>query len=187
MERIDYKGHTIIVDYDEWAENPLDWATPEERGAWFVMSHKQYNLPNELDVDFDDFSSWNELAEKSSKLPYKFVRWYEHSGIAVSLQDNPDGQDWDAGIVGVIFGETTERIKQVFADWKCYIEGDIYAYSSEAGACSGYYGQAGYDQMIAEAKGEIDELVKTETQAKREIATARTLAKKHGYILAKQI
>lgn len=120
-----YKGYTYEIEHDEFVYDPLTDSTPEERGAWFLLKHNRYDLPFELDIDMDKFDSWTALA-KATKKPYKFVRWYEHSGIAVSLRDDESGQDWDAGIAGVIVGNTTDEIESAFADWKCYIEGDIW-------------------------------------------------------------
>ena len=189
------------ITQSEYTENPLDWTTPGERGAWFVMSHKRYSLPNELDVDFEEYDSWNELAEKASDKPYMFVRWYEHSGISVQLRDNPDGQDWDAGIVGVIFGNTTEDIKREFASWSCYIEGDIwdvevldendtivdYSGACELGIYGHEYATSEAERMLKDAQAEQDEHDKRERQAQKELKTAKTLAKKHGYILAREV
>lgn len=198
IETIEYKNHTIEIGQDMFEqESPLDWSTPDERKCWYVMSHKRYHVPNELEIDFDEFDSWQAVADfvyKEYKYVCKFVRWYEHSGIAVSLRDDTSVNDWDAGIVGCIFGETTQDIENSFVDWQAYIQGDIYAWSTDDDSCAGYYGESGYKQAIAEAKQAIDLQVKREasekrkaTIAKQDIATAQKLAKKHGYILAEVV
>jgi hypothetical protein len=158
----DYKGYKITIDQDNFdSESPLDWVTPAERGAWYVMSHRQYNVPNELDVDFGDYDSWHELAEAEAKgRPYKYVRWYEHTGIAVSLRDDASVNDFDAGIVGVIIGETTQAIEASFAEWKCYIEGEIYRYdiTDEFGNDVDSLGLIyGYDEALTMAKEAVDD------------------------------
>jgi hypothetical protein len=189
--------HYEIVQSESQEESPLEWQSPDERGAWFVMSHKRYNLPNELDVDFEEYDSWNELAEKASDKPYMFVRWYEHSGISVQLRDEPNGQDWDAGIVGVIFGNTTEDIKREFATWQCYVEGDVWDIRilDEKGefvdGCAGFYGykyaEEEAEAMLKQAQIDENERAKQTRQAQKEVKQAITLANKHGYILAKEV
>lgn len=133
METIEYKGYTIKIDYDDdLIESPLEWTTPEERGSWFVLYHRHYNLPLEIDVNLNDYTSWTDVANNHPEIknkPVKFVRWFEHSGVAVSLRDDESGTNWDAGIVGIIVGETTEHIESAFNEWKMYIEGDIYNYT----------------------------------------------------------
>ena len=134
MEAVTYRGYTLKIDYDEADDNPVNWTSPEDRGATYALKHNRYDLPFELDADLDDFESWTDFAEHNApegQPVYKFVRWYEHSGIAVSLRDDESGHDWDAGIAGVIFGESTEAIESTFSEFKHYIEGDIYSVTVE--------------------------------------------------------
>lgn len=193
------KLHYELEPSEFEVESPLDWQTPEERGAWFVMTHNRYNLPNELGVDFDGYENWKELVEGEAKTlqVYKFVRWYEHRGVAVSLRDEPDGQDWDAGIVGVIFGNSAKEIELAFEQWKPYAEGDIWdiiikdEHDGVLDSVCGYYGyeaaKAAAQEILQEAQAEQDEKDKLERQAQKEVRQAKTLAKKHGYILAKEV
>jgi len=155
-----YRGYTIRLAYDQDASNPLDWTTPEGRGTWFVLQHRRYALPCEIDVDFDQYESWTELAEGMSHgRRYQFVRWYEHSGVVVSLRDDEGGQDWDAGIAGVIFGSTAAAIQASFAVWKPYVEGEVYALTitapdtNEVDCLVGLYG---YDEAMGCARWVID-------------------------------
>lgn len=158
-----YNGYTISLAYDQDASNPLTWTTPEERRAWFALRHKRYSLPFEIDADTSDYHSWTELADAYSRthgdMPYKFVRWYEHGGIAVSLCDHEGGQDWDAGIAGVIFGNTIASIKASFAVWQAYVEGDVYTLTitapdgNEVDSLCGLYG---YDEALGCARWAID-------------------------------
>lgn len=166
METIEYKGYTIEIEQSEDVESPLQWCTPQERGATFVLKHRGYDLPCEVDINFDDYSSWQEVAQAvSGKQPFKFVQWYEHSGIAVSLRDSATTSDkWDASIVGIIFGDDDATINSVFNEWKQYIEGDVYDYSIKDGdgdavdsLCCIY----GYDFTIQEAKDFVNDYTKT--------------------------
>jgi hypothetical protein len=161
-----YNGYTITLEYDWDADNPLTWTTPEERRAWYVLRHRRYSLPFEIDADLHDYRSWTELAaavtapggELSGKV-YQFVRWYEHSGIATSLRDDEGGQDWDAGIAGVVFGTTRAAILASFAFWKPYVEDDVYTLmitapdGDEVDNLGGLYG---YDDALDWAHGVID-------------------------------
>ena len=137
------------IDYCEFDVNPLNWSTPEEREVWFVMSHKKYDVPNELDIDFNDYDSWEELVSKNIKegQVYKFVNWYEHSGISLNLQDSAVAHNnFDSGIVGVIIANDINDLNAEFAYYKAYIEGNVYEYILEDmegnvfDSCSGYYG-----------------------------------------------
>lgn len=164
MDTTEYKGYTITIEQDEWAGNdsPLEWTTPEERGATFVLYHRQYNLPNELDVDFDEYDGWDELAKANvpdGQPVYRFVRWYEHSGIVVSLSDTSDVGGWDSGCAGVVYGETEEAIEGVFSTWKQYAEGDIWQYLIEdehGDTIDSLCGLYGYDYAVEQAKYFID-------------------------------
>ena len=165
MEDVTINGLTIKIDYDQYAENPLDMMSAEERGVYFALRNPRYDLPWEIDAIQGDYRSWTDLAEslvaKDQEMEgkvYKFVHWYEHSGIAVSLHDDEKYGGWDAAIVGVIFGETTEEIEMHFGPWKNYIEGDVYEYTIEnpkngelIDSCSGFYG---YEDVYQCAKAE---------------------------------
>lgn len=168
VKYIDTRNYKVTIGYDDWNEDPLTWTTPEERGAYFVMTHRNYNLPNELDIDFDEFDNWQDLVKATMKAnkhlkAYKFVDWYEHSGIAVHLQDSTTPSDkWDSGIVGVIFGEDENAIKGSFADWKCYTEGNIYHVNIETDtglyidSIGGLYGDEAVKDFIAETIGDAN-------------------------------
>jgi hypothetical protein len=161
-----YKGYTIQLEHDQDADNPLTWTVPEERGAWFALRHRWYDLPFEIDADIDDYSSRAELAgavtapggELAGKL-YQFVRWYEHSGIAVSLTDTDQFGGWDTGCAGVIFGDNRGAILASFGMWKAYVENDVYAVSvtapdgNEVDSLCGLYG---YDEATGCARWVID-------------------------------
>lgn len=144
------------IEYDDYNDNPLTWTTPSERGCWYILSHKNYELPNELDINFDDYSSWKELVDKNIKnnQVYKFVNWYEHGNISISLTDNPNSRDFDSGIVGVIIADSMEELNASFLDYKAHIQGDLYRYlltdanGNTIDACGGYLDiQAIYDEL----------------------------------------
>lgn len=172
VDTIEYKGYKIAINYDEDTEDPTTWTTPEERGATFALHHNRYTLPFELEnkyddegnnlVDLDLYNSWEEFAKACApedQQNYRFVRWYEHSGIAVSLRDDESGHDWDAGIAGVIFGETTDTINAVFEDWRSYIQGEVYyfcIYDQDGELVDSLSGIYGLEYAEQEAKDWID-------------------------------
>lgn len=169
---MDYKNYTIDIQQDEDTEDPLSWTTPEERGAWLVLNRRHYNLPNELNVDFDSYDSWKEVAEGESKTlqVYKFVDWYEHGGVVLTLQDTDTPRDqWDSGIAGVIIGNSEQEIQNVFSSYKAYIEGEVYGYiiKDKAGEeVESLWGIYGYDEAMEEARAYIDNLSVSTGQTK---------------------
>lgn len=142
--------------------------TPEERGAWFVMSHSRYNVPKEIDIDFDEFNNYEEVIKATLKKGqvYKYISWYEHSGNSLSLVDTPTPTDsWDAGIAGFIIGDSEEEINDAFNSYKMYVEGDVYDYCVQLGGetldslCCLY----GYDYAVEQAKEFVDDYYKNVT------------------------
>lgn len=168
IDNIEYKGYNIELMYDESPEDPLTWSTPDDRGVWYALKHSRNVLPYEIEADTDDYDSWSELARavtgKGGELPghnYRFVRWYEHSGVSITLRDDEGGQGFDAGIAGVVFGPTTEDIDGDFDIWKQYVEGEVYGYNItdpngddlEWGSLWGFYG---LDHAVRSAEEMID-------------------------------
>lgn len=164
VEKYERNGLEVEIYYDDMAENPLDWETADEResNVKFALKHNRYNLPFEIDDDLDEYSNWTDFAKANTSggWVYKFVRWYEHSGIAVSLRDDEGGAVWDAGIAGVIIGQTDEDINRYFEPWKNYIEGEVYGYTITnprtgelIDSCCGFYGA---DDVKQCANGEAD-------------------------------
>jgi hypothetical protein len=163
-------GLTVAIHNDDYPEDPTEWALPSERQVYYALKHNSYRLPWEIDADTADYSSYAELAEavtgKGGELEgynYKFVRWYEHSGVSLSLRDGDQYGDWDAGCAGVIFAQTTKEIEANFADYAAYIEGDVYGYiitnpkdGEIIDSCSGFYG---YDYVESEANAIADAYV----------------------------
>jgi hypothetical protein len=162
-----YNGYTISLTYDDGdVQNPLWWDAPEERQAWYALKHPRYSLPFEIGADPDDYYSWAELAAavtapggELAGMVYQFVRWYEHSGIAVSLRDDERGRDWDAGIVGVVFGTTRAAILASFNVWKAYVECEVYRVritASDGTEIDSLCGLYGHDEALGCAHWVID-------------------------------
>lgn len=172
-----YSGYSYTVEQDDgYSNSPLDWNTPEERGGvYFALSHRRYSLPWEIDAETENYSSWRELAEAVTTKQgaedwcigdgqldgynYKFVQWYEHSGISVKLYDTDELGGWDSGCAGVVFGQTDKAIESVFNQWKQYVEGDIWAvtvYDQQGEFVDALGGIYGYSDAEAEAEAIIN-------------------------------
>lgn len=97
-QEITVENITVEIFYDQFADSPREW----DNSTKFVMFHNRYNLPNEIGIDHNDYSSWSEMQEALEK-DYKNVHkvyMYDHSGVALSLSSF--GDRWDSGQVGFI-------------------------------------------------------------------------------------
>jgi hypothetical protein len=176
IETYERNGCTIKIFHDnDGADNPLSWTTPDERGATFALKHNRYDLPFEIDNagDLDEYKNWTEFAESnapSNQPLFKFVQWYEHSGISVSLRDEESTTDrFDAGIAGVIFGEDEDAIKGAFNDWKQYTEGEVYGFTltdADGDDVDSMWGFYGLDYCKSEAN-EMADAYKTPRKPER--------------------
>lgn len=97
-QTITVENISVEIFYDQFADSPREW----DNSTKFVMFHNRYNLPNEIGIDHNDYSSWSEMQEALEK-DYKNVHkvyMYDHSGVALSLSSF--GDRWDSGQVGFI-------------------------------------------------------------------------------------
>jgi hypothetical protein len=89
---------SVEIYYDSDSESPRLWSPMTK----FVMAHKRYDLPNEIDFPFDDHDSWEETSVELFK-DYNWVfpvYMLDHGGTRLSLKSFND--PWDSGIVGFI-------------------------------------------------------------------------------------
>ena len=184
INRIDYKGHTIVLGYDECPESPREW----DNLGTIYSNHRTFSPDRKSieeliqDVGGDVYASyipWDLIAKK-----YYFHKiWmYDHSGQTIRTgATNPFSCPWDSGLAGVIvvskaqarkeYGKTKgkaleERVLKVLdgeiKDLDKFMQGEIYAYrvldanGDEVDSCYGWYDQ---DEAIAEAKGVIDNII----------------------------
>lgn len=139
------KGNKILkIYYCEDADSPREW----DNLGKFVLNHERYNFPNELNMDLDAFSSWeevkNHLKKEFKAVIVKPVGMYDHSGISVYIGDKHNY--WDGGQLGFIcileedikkeYGKVTkETIKKAenvlngeFETFKAYVEGEVFGF-----------------------------------------------------------
>lgn len=180
IERIEYKGHTIDIAYDQYATNPL--SDDEGRAKFCCLSH---GLMNDTPVHSSKFSGWDAI-ERHLRKSYNILEilpiyLYDHSGITIDTE--PFSCSWDSGQVGFIFidmgvirrmGFKSKRgFLKVYEDpaqflqnqiklYDSYLRGECYGFSieNEDGDCIdssiGWIGDDGYKAAIAEAKSIID-------------------------------
>ena len=148
-QEITVENITVEIFYDQFADNPREW----DNSTKFVMFHKRYNLPNEIGIDHNDYSSWSEMQEALEK-DYKNVHkvyMYDHSGVALSL--SAFGDRWDSGQVGFIVsneGTPEEAYKWATNELETYshwLNGETFGVSvfEDTELVDTYLGYYGYD------------------------------------------
>jgi hypothetical protein len=182
MENIEYKGYTIKVDYDESADNPRQW----DNVGQMLCFHKRYKLGDKTDLTSDSFNGWQEvydyLKDELKAVVILPLYLYEHSGLCLKVGSFigllPQGHaEFDSGQVGYIYvtaeklkaeGMTKKKaeayIRGEVDTYNKFLNGEVYWYRIEKegkdfDSCGGYYD---YDDMIQEAKSNIDGYVKAE-------------------------
>lgn len=167
IEKINYKGQIIETFYDEEPLSPQDWYDDE---LFLIYDHRDFTVKVK---GFDPEDIFQYFQENSKKVLYESyfvfpVYAYIHGGVSLSLgrDSYPFTCKWDTSFRGYTLVKrqkgnyTSEKAynlaKGLIKEWNQYLSGDVYGYSSEHGGCRGFYGKSGYNQMIDEAKSEID-------------------------------
>lgn len=182
IKTIEYKGHNIEIFYDEDSMNPRD----DDNLGTMICFHDRYSLGDKNDYNSNDYYSWKYLEDNIIKnedvvviLPLYLL---DHSGITISTI--PFNDRWDSGQVGFIFiskekcreeygwknitekrkDKVTRYLKGEVEIYDQYLRGEIYGYGYETESegkfsCWGFFGDEGKEQMIKEAKSEIDYFV----------------------------
>lgn len=108
------KGNQILEIYQNCgqADDPRTW----DNMGTMVCFHRRYSLGDKQDtIDFNDFSSWNEMKQFIIKkldaaviLP---LYMYDHSGI--TIRTYPFECRWDSGQIGFIYA-TRKAIRESY-------------------------------------------------------------------------
>lgn len=170
MDNIEYRGYEIEIRQDEYCDSPDEWGD-EER--FLIFNHRDFCVKRD---GFDGQEIFNKYYEQGKKLYDGYwmfiVHAYIHSGVALSLSRDgyPFNDRWDVSTAGFVFikrvkdswtqDKAYEHAEQLIKTWNQYLSGDVWGYRSEAGSCFGFYGKDGREQMLEEAKDEIDWLIK---------------------------
>lgn len=183
MEAIEYKGYTIEIGLDEYAESPREWCNL----GYMVCQHSRYTLGDD-NLEYHGESILDDLKRhlKDKGLELRDVVYlplylYDHSGITMST--TPFSCRWDSGQVGWIY-VTKEQIRREYgvkrvskalrekvetvlkgevATYDQYLTGEVYAWSilddneETVEAVCGFYD---YEQALKEAKEHIDYLTR---------------------------
>lgn len=183
METLEYKGYTIEIGHDEYAESPREW----DNLGYMVCQHSRYTLGDD-NLEYHGESILDDLKQyigvqglKLSDIVYLPLYLYAHSGITM----NTTGFScrWDSGQVGWIY-VTKEQLRREYgvkritkalrdkaetvlkgevATYDQYLTGEVYAWSildddgETVEAVCGFYD---YEQALKEAKGHIDYLTR---------------------------
>jgi hypothetical protein len=154
----------VRIHHDEFVDNPRNW----DNQTKFVFYHRRYTLPNEINIDQQDYSTWDEMQDELKDL-YKSVHpvyMYDHSGCAYSLSRFSDS--FDSGQIGFIvsdllFEESEAAATQELKVWEAYAEGDTFCFDIQIDEepledryCSGFYGYDHNDSGLIDClKGEL--------------------------------
>jgi len=193
METIKYKGHTIVLSYDNTCPSPR--GDMEEFGT-MVCFHKKYKLGDSTDLKSSDFSGWEDLKKylinkegAGVVLPLYLM---DHSGISMSTASF--GCPWDSVQVGYIYASRakilaefggkalTKKLKEKAEGYlkgevevyDLFISGECYGfvvdpedmdsiYDGNYDSCGGFYGR---EPALQEAQLSIDSLIEKEAEEK---------------------
>ena len=150
---LEYKGYRITTGITEYYDDdPREWSNL----GVIVAGHRNYKLPLEAPISFNDFNDFGEVFDHIEKT-YKpvvllSINMYDHSGVSFSTSsDYPYNDIWDSGQVGFIYAteedikkylevkkitkKTIERVKKILEDeiqtYSQYFNGEIYEYIVE--------------------------------------------------------
>lgn len=149
IETIKEKNKILKIYVDTFPISPRDETSYNL--TKLILNHRRYDLPNELNINFDNFDSLENIKEHlknehKAVLIYT-IRAYEHSGLSISLSNEyPFNDVWDSGVLGFIVVlkedlikeykklnkstlQTAEKVlRSEFEVYKNYIEGEVYGY-----------------------------------------------------------
>lgn len=146
-------GWQVEIHTDEDPSSPRDWT----HGCELVLSMRNYDLPNEAQIDFADFESWTGIVEwlrdRKDALYVENVWGYSHSGISFKAgpRTYPYDDQWDSGLAGVAYvtlanwqetqgpdrkwtgseedqATASALIKGDVETYSQYVNGDVYGY-----------------------------------------------------------
>jgi hypothetical protein len=121
-EVIEKDGKRLEIHHDDTPMNPRK---DFDNLGKMVCFHDRRHAPNEMDINFDEFRSWNEVAEELRRRGARIVLdiWaYEHGGMALSTGERTGqfADRWDSAQFGLIVAMEEELIKSYGENWKEY-------------------------------------------------------------------
>ena len=189
FEEIKYKGCTIKLHYDEGYDSPDEWG---DEGLFLVGYHRDFTverdniITKDQAVDIFRIQHGEELLKDADQSVKEILKEYHcfgleayiHSGVALSLsyEGNFPDRRWDVSQLGLVLAGKKEWKKRekarkaaegLIETWNQYLSGEIYGYETESPSgefihsCWNYYDK---DEMIEDAKGEINYYIKQQMQ-----------------------
>lgn len=174
-EVIQYKGYKINIKGDDYCESPDDWSN---NNLFLVYTHRDFTVKRK---GFEPKDIYRDLSFKELFRVFR-VYAYIHGGVNLSLANTeyPFNDIWDVSTTGYVLVSKKEfdnkdgafeAAKSLIESWNDYLNGDVYRFSivkettcKECGhtesklmdCCGGFYGDAGKNDCIDEAKPMID-------------------------------
>jgi hypothetical protein len=196
VESFEYRGYTIEVRRDEFAESPREWDNLGTMVSW----HRRYSLGDKPEMHryYPDSAQWcrDNLDAFAVILP---LYLYDHSGI--TMRTHPFPCPWDSGQVGWIYvtketlrkeyglrrvskkaKETARRVLRAeVEEYDSYLRGDVYGFvvrDKSGDVVDSSLGFYGYDHeesgLMIEAKRVADWDIERVEKERREYV------KRHG-------
>lgn len=150
---------TLEIVNDSDPQSPREW----DNIGLVALSHSRHNFPNDAGINWNDFSSHDEvkqyLKKEKKALCILPVQMYDHSSVSLYVGTTHD--KWDGGQLGYIYttreqcakmGTTynKKKIEKILINevdlYSQYVNGDVYGYQikNEDGtvvdSCYGFFG-----------------------------------------------
>jgi hypothetical protein len=168
METFEYRGCTVTVDHDEFAENPRDF---DCNLGTMIYTHPRYVLGDKQCTPETIHDALDSFGPDAIVLP---LYLYDHSGITMST--TPFSCPWDSGQVGYIcvsmdtvceeYGEVndetivlaTQCLQDEVETFDQYISGEVYCIKIDFpdGETETLCGLFGWEYVNLESRDMID-------------------------------
>ncbi len=163
FKTIEYRGHTIEIDYDQEPMSPDEWGNDD---LFIVYDHRQFTIKRDGFDPAEIAESWaeNKSNEYDGYRVYPLYA-YIHSGVSLSLGNSsyPFSCRWDTSMCGFVlvslkagFPDLDKAVQGMVEEWNQYLSGEVYGYKVESigESCWGFYGD--HEYALEEAKGTVD-------------------------------
>lgn len=179
LKTVIYKEREIKIYQDERIESPREW---NNLGKIVIISREYDERLNE-----EQFSSMEELKKAMIKTNNIPIFYDERIGLYISDEENCNGYIYvsNAMIIkeyGSIneenFKKARKCMKEEIKIYNKYIQGEVYAYTTDNDSCCGYYS---IDDLLTDAKNGIDYDI--EQERKNKISKTKQLVKNHVGLL----
>lgn len=170
ISETNYKGHTIKIFRDEYAEGPNEWLNED---LFLVYDHRDFCVERKGYDPEQIFEHIKTTGRNFYEGYHVFTVYaYIHSGVSLSLGKDsyPFTCKWDTSFRGFILvkrekgwsytkKKAFEAAQGLIETWNIYLYGDVLGYTVEkdgevTDSCGGFYDKQ--ENVLSEAKGIID-------------------------------